>query len=390
MSSTRHAIASALLAAMFAGPTFAQQAASVIVEPVVVAEVTETAPVIAEFVATVESEVATRRDGVVRRVTFEVGDVVFEGQQLVYLDDQLISIQLQNAEAALEAARAGVDVALARVRLSEQAYARQARLRGSTAFSGGLFEDAEQAVAEAKSEVAVAEARVAIAQAALARVEYDAKHSIIVAPFDGIVISRSAQPGQYISLGGSVARLMDVERLEIEASVPVELIGGLKIGRTLDVVVDAGTVLEAEVRTLLPVENVSTRTRPVRLSVDVDEVPSFLLADGRSVTLQVPVSDPRMALLVPKDALVQGLGGQWRVFVAEEGMAVPRTVTIGQANGTRFEVLSGLAEGELVVVRGNERLQPGQPIVPKLLDDAGGDRREGRAEQPLFLPVRKG
>jgi multidrug efflux pump subunit AcrA (membrane-fusion protein) len=79
--------------------------------------------------------------------------------------------------------------------------------------------------------------------------------------------------------------------------------------------------------------------------------------------VSIPISAPREVLSVPKDALVQA-GSGWTVFVSEEGKAQPRTVEVGVALGDRFEVLSGLAEGDLVVTRGNERLRPGQDIAP--------------------------
>jgi multidrug efflux pump subunit AcrA (membrane-fusion protein) len=68
-----------------------------------------------------------------------------------------------------------------------------------------------------------------------------------------------------------------------------------------------------------------------------------------------------------KDALVQARGG-WTVFVAEDGKAQPRAVNIGVALGDQYEVLSGLAPGDQVVVRGNERLRPGQDIAPSILE----------------------
>ena len=87
------------------------------------------------------------------------------------------------------------------------------------------------------------------------------------------------------------------------------------------------------------------------------------VAVGQSVTVQIPIGAARDVLSVPKDALVQARGG-WTVFVAAEGKAQPRNVELGVALGARYEVLSGLAPGDLVVVRGNERLRPGQDIDP--------------------------
>ncbi|MEL7115827.1 MAG: hypothetical protein AAGP08_09590, partial [Pseudomonadota bacterium] len=87
------------------------------------------------------------------------------------------------------------------------------------------------------------------------------------------------------------------------------------------------------------------------------------IAQGQAITLDVPVSASRIVTVVPKDALVQS-GGGWTVFVNVEGTAQPRGVEIGIALADGFEVLSGLTKGDEVVIRGNERLRPGQPIAP--------------------------
>lgn len=356
---------------LFSVTAFAQgKAATVIVEKIVVAEISDTTPLIARLVATVEANIATRRDGVVQQVLFQVGDAVTKGQELVRIDDQLVDIQLKNAQAALQSAMAGIKVATARLTLTQNAFERQSGLQGSVAFSKARFDDLQQEAAQATGELSRASAQVAIAQAALERAKYDRKHSVIRAPFDGVVITRNVQPGQYISFGGSVAMLLDMNGLEIEADVPVSLLQGLKVGRVLDAELHNGTRAKVTVRTVLPTETLSTRTRPVRLSVDLSNVEPYLIANGKTVTILVPVSAARKVVIVPKDALVQGLDGGWMVFVAVDGKAMPRPVTIGQASSNGLEILSGLVVGDYVVIRGNERLRPDQAITPQ---DADGN-----------------
>jgi RND family efflux transporter MFP subunit len=356
---------------LFSMAAFAQgRAATVIVEKIVTTEIDDTTPLIARLVATVEADIATRRDGVVEQVLFQVGDAVTKGQELVRIDDQLVVIQLRNAQAVLQSAKAGIKVANARVTLTQKAFQRQSGLQGSVAFSKGRFDDLQQEAAQATGELARASALAAIAQAALERAKYDRKHSVIRAPFDGVVITRNVQPGQYISFGGAVAMLLDMSGLEIEADVPVSLLQGLKVGRVLDVELHNGTRATAIVRTVLPTETLSTRTRPVRLNVDLSGVEPYLIANGKTVTVMVPVSAVRKVVIVPKDALVQGLDGGWMVFVAVAGKAVPRPVAIGQASAGGLEILSGLVAGDYVVIRGNERLRPDQAIKPQ---DADGN-----------------
>ncbi|MEM8597015.1 MAG: efflux RND transporter periplasmic adaptor subunit [Pseudomonadota bacterium] len=380
MAATRVLGCLVLALSLLAGPALAQRGpAGVVVAPVLDREIADTAPVIARLVGTVDSQVATRTAGVVAEVHFEIGARVGAGAPLVTLDDQLFRIQAGNAEAALRAALAAVEVAQARSRLSQQALERAAGLQGSVAFSRGSFEDLQQQAAEAASEITRAEAQVGVAEAALERARYDLRHGTILAPFEGVVIERMAQPGQYIDLGAAVARLLDVRRLEIEADVPVDLVGGLSRGRELDAIFDGGFEARATVRSLLPVEVTSTRTRTVRFAVGQDGLPESLGAIGRAVTLRVPISAPRTAPVVPKDALVQKSGG-WIVFVAADGVAEPRTVGLGQSAGEFMEVTSGVTSGEHVVVRGNERLRPGQPIAPRLVDGTPLDEAPTAAE----------
>jgi RND family efflux transporter MFP subunit len=360
---------------LFSVTAFAQgKAATVIVEKVVSAEIGDTTPLIARLVATVEANIATRRDGVVEQVLFQVGDTVSKGQELVRIDDQLVDIELKNAQAALQSAQAGIKVATARVTLPQNAFKRQSGLKGSVAFSKGRFDDLQQEAAQATGELSRAAAQVAIAQAALERAKYDRKHSVIRAPFDGVVITRNVQPGQYISFGGAVAMLLDMNGLEIEADVPVSLLQGLTVGLELEAELHNGTRAMARVRTVLPTETLSTRTRPVRLSVDLSKVEPYLIANGKTVTILVPVSAVRKVVIVPKDALVQGLEGGWMVFVALDGKAAPRPVTIGQASAGGLEIISGLQAGDYVVIRGNERLRPDQAIDPQ---DAEGNAISG-------------
>lgn len=215
---------------------------------------------------------------------------------------------------------------------------------------------------EARGQLSEAIAEVSAAEARLTRVDYQLEHAVIRAPFTGVVVERMAQPGQFVSLGQAVAKFLDFDALEIEADVPVELIRSLPKGTDVGARLADGVLTTSRVRAVLPIETVSTRTRPVRFVVDLNELDPQLLAVGKSVTLQIPVSAPREVVTVPKDALVQNSDGEWTVFVVAEEKAQPRTIVLGQAAGERMEVIEGLAAGELVVVRGNERLRPGQAV----------------------------
>ncbi|MEL6280268.1 MAG: efflux RND transporter periplasmic adaptor subunit [Pseudomonadota bacterium] len=338
--------------------------AAVLVETVEMRQIADTTPVIGRLVGSVEAQVAARAAGVVDEVLFQVGDEVAAGQTLVRLDADLYEIARSSAQAALDAAEAGVETEQARLQLAEQGLQRQVGLQGSTAFSRSQFEDLEQRAAEARGELAKAVAEAETARAALARAEYDITHSEIKAPFAGVVVDRDAQPGAYVNLGDHIGSLLDLDRLEIEADAPASLAEALTPGTSIVVEFDGDISVEASVRAALPVEDVSTRTRAIRLMGDMSAVDRTLVAAGKPVTLQVPVTAPREAVMVPKDALVQSRGG-WIVYTVEDGKAQPRSVALGQSALDWIEAISGVSPGDVVVVLGNERLRPGQAVNAK-------------------------
>lgn len=341
-------------------------AAGVVVETVETRSFTETAPVLGQFVASTNSVVASRIPGLIVEVFVQIGDRVNQGDPLVRLDTELLGIELRAADASRNEAATGLTVAEADLALARQAFERIERLKSSPAFSQGQFNDLERQLQRAQGQIAQAQARIRSADVSIARSRYNLQNASILAPFSGTILERQAQPGEYINTGSAVVSLLDQAHLEIVADVPASYINGLPEGREITVRLTGGEDYPVKVRAVLPRKSVATRTRPVRLTAPFTETMSkgqiAPFAVGQSVTVLVPVSEEKSVLTVPKDALVQGRGG-WIVYIAEEGKAQPRPVQIGAAVGNRFEVMSGLQEGQQVVVRGNERLQPGQDIM---------------------------
>lgn len=367
------------LAASFAaiGDADAQgRAASVFVDYVDTRDVVETTPVIGRLKASVESRIAARVSGVVETVLVDAGDPVAEGDLIAQLDTERLEIERTVRRSAIVEAESAESVALARLRLAEQALARSERLRGSSAFSQSNVEDNVQRVAEAMADRARAAAAVETAKAQLAATEYDIARGAIVAPFNGVVLERAAQPGQFIQLGAPAATLLDVSKLEVEADVPNDLIGGLAPGTEVEAAFETGLggatnaqeTLRATVRAIVPSATIATQTRPVRFTLDLDTMAPTRLAAGEAMTIFAPSGASRSVSTVPKDALVYGSGG-WIVFVVDDGKAAPRPVTLGAPTEGRVEVRAGLAPGDVVVVRGNERLRPGQPVEPIFVDE---------------------
>ena len=374
----RQALYSVVIATVALAPVGAaaqDRAAKVVVDVVDVREIRDTQTVIGQLVATRRSTVATRIAGIVDSVAFEVGDQVRKDQALVTLDNSRIRLDKSSAQASVRVAEAAMRVAETRLKLAEQTFARQEALAKSAAFSRSRYQDLELAAVQSRNEYAQAEAQLQSVKSSLELAEYELSHTVIKAPFEGIIISQQAQPGQYVAQGGTVATLLDINNLEVEADVPANIANGLREGVRVEALFEGGARRQVVVRSTIPVQNVSTRTRPVRFSARFDDLGEFQIAIGSSVSLQMPVSAARKVVSAPKDALLQA-GGSWIVYVVEDGVAKRRAVALGQAVGERMEITSGLQSGEMVVVRGNERLRPGQPVAP-VRAPAGNGKTQG-------------
>ncbi|MEL6452370.1 MAG: efflux RND transporter periplasmic adaptor subunit [Pseudomonadota bacterium] len=342
------------------------RAAAVGVQTVETQTLSETVVVFAEIVTPRNGAVASRVAGSVDQVHVLAGTHVQEGDVLVELNRELLSIRVRQARARIIEAEASVATGRARLDSAQTSFERVNALRESSAFSQGRFDDAQADVQVARTQLAEAQARLESSNAQLAEAEYQLERSQIRAPFSGVVLEVQTIPGAFIQAGTPVVRILDTASFEVEASVPARFVIDMRPGQRMVATLETGSNLDLELRAILPVEDPSTRTRAVRFRApglaDIANV-----AVGQSLTVDIPVGTARDVLSVPKDALVQARGG-WTVFVAADGKAQPRQVQIGVPSGDRYEVLSGLAAGDQVVVRGNERLRPGQDITATLVE----------------------
>lgn len=335
------------------------RAAGVLVDKIIVEPLSQTMPVIGRFVAKENGPVAALVSGPVADVTVSVGDRVKKGDVLAQLDTDRLKWNRQLRASVVKEREAEVKTAKAQLTMTQNELDRLASLRKSAAFPRARFDDKQNEVAKFQSEVFVKETSISRAQAELRLADIDLKNSLVKAPFNGVVVMKHTSPGAYLSVGDTVVTIVNDEKLEVEAEIPSDRIAGLTVGRKITGALDTGEALALTVRAIVPQENARTRTRPVRFEVSGMENKG--LATDQTVTVNLPIGEIRQVTSIHKDA-VTSRGGQNFVFVAMDGKAEQRTVQIGEAVGNRFEVLGGVAEGDIVVTRGNERLRPGQAI----------------------------
>lgn len=342
-------------------PAGAQQAAVVEVDAVKSEPLAQTVPVIARLVARQAGDVAARTGGPVATVKVDVGDRVKKGAVIAELDTSRLRRERDRLVAVVEETGQQVAQANAEAALRRQELRRLEGLRDSVAFSQGRYEDAQQALIVAESAISVAEARKTSAEANLALNQVDIAWATVRAPYPGVVTIVHTEAGAWVTLGQPVVTMINDGDLEVAADVPTERIAGIAPGMPVPLVLDDGTAHQAVIRAVIAEENPLSRTREVRFTPDFGTA-GKPLAPGQSASIELPIGPQRDVVTVHKDAIIT-MNGQTFVYVAQSGMAQIRPVQTGIAVGNRFEVVGGLRAEDLVVIRGNERLQPGQSIT---------------------------
>ena len=346
-------------------PVLAEDATLVGVDAVRTEPLNQTVPVIGRLIADHGGVIAARISGPVGEMIFKVGDRVEKGDVIAVLVDdalhwryQLSKAEAKEAEAALQTAKAAYDL-----RVQEQK--RLNRLKESAAFSEARLADKKLEVTSARSAMAESEAALVRSHANQKLAEINLYNTKVRAPFAGVISKRHTDVGAYVDVGSPVVDLIDDRHLEIEASVPAIRIQGLTPGTVVSFILegepsDDKTRLPATVRAVIPDENPLTRTRMVRFSTNFS-MSKRNLATNQSVLLALPAGQESSVVTVHKDAVISRKGKDI-VFVVEDGEANIRPLKLGEAIGPRFVVLAGLKNADIVVIRGNERLRPGQKV----------------------------
>lgn len=291
------------------------------------------------------SDVASEVDGKAVAVEVDAGQRVTKGDVLVRLSSDLQGKRIANARALMEQAKADYELA----RLGDQ---RMSKLFKSRSVSEGEYDNSRlNATASQRSYHAH--------KATLDRLQLELDKASIRAPYDGIVLERRVHRGEWVSKGSTVISMGRDDRFDVEVNVPAGSAGVIRPGLTVKVKV-GGNSIDGEVYAVVPRGDVSTRTFPVKIKI---QNPGNL-AEGMEAQVLLPLGAANKTLVVPRDAIISARGNTvvWAVL---DGKAVPMPVQVVGYRGSEAGVMSEkLAEGMAVVVKGNERLQPGQPVAP--------------------------
>ena len=330
------------------------------IDPVISQSIKQTVPVIGRFVVSKAGVVSAIINGPIGEFRAKVGDKVKAGDIIAVLKNETLKWRYELQKAEEEKHKAAVLTVKARLKLRHQELQRLEKLQTSAAFSQARLDDKRQDVIVAESEAAETLAELASAQASRKLAEINLYNASIRAPYAGVITKRHTEVGTYVKVGDPLVDMVDNLHLEIEAEVPANRIDGLKPALKIKGFTSKKFPIIATVRAIIPSENPQTRTRLVRF---VPQIPNGQenIANNQGITLYIPSNNQTRGITVHKDAIISRKG-LTIVYSAVGGKAKIRPVQLGEAVGSRFIVKNGLTIGDLVVVRGNERLRPEQNI----------------------------
>lgn len=354
--------AAGLVVLLAALPAAATEAPRVLAVPVLEARLDPGYELRRPFIGRVEaarsSDLGFELSGTLSSVLADEGDAVAAGQALAKLDDA--RLQARRGELAAGLAQARADLALARATF--------ARVEKARTFEGV----SDQEVDQARQQVAALEAAEALAGSRLASVDVDLDKSVLAAPWAATVIARHADEGQVLAPGQPVFSLIERAPLEVRVGVAGDTVVALAPGDGIAVDV-AGVELAGTVRAVLPVRD--PRARTVDVLIRLPEEAPVLPGDIARLMLERRVDSPGAWL--PIGALAEARRGLWSVLVAAPAGsgAVPpgathrlerRLVQLLHQESDRAFVQGALADGDLVVADGLQRVSQGQfvRIVP--------------------------
>ncbi|HTB82915.1 MAG TPA: efflux RND transporter periplasmic adaptor subunit [Candidatus Sulfotelmatobacter sp.] len=306
----------------------------------------------AEFRPYVEVALPAKVTGYIGKMNVDFGDKVKAGQLLATIEVPELQAELDNARAAEQKARADYTN-------SSLIYT---RLNSVNQDHPNLV--AQQDLDTAQANVLTATAAIAAAKANVEKYQTMVGYTQITAPFDGVITFRYADPGTLIDAQGKpLVRVSDNYRLRLDFPVTVDYVKDVKLGDAVTVRVDSlnGKTLTGKISRFTHEVDDNTRTMITEIEVpnaDLELIP------GMYATVVLKVEKHEQALAVPTEA-ISGSGTPVVFVVNSHDDIERRPVKLGLETPDKYEVLSGVSEGERVVVGNLAAFSDGQKVEPK-------------------------
>jgi RND family efflux transporter MFP subunit len=323
-----------------------------------------------------QATVSAKVTGKVVEVLIEEGMKVKEGQVLARLDDSNVKTSLDVAEAELKSTRLTLEETRAQLKQADLEFTRDTALANAKLISPADLDKAESDAMTLRARVIRQQQDIATAESQAALWKQQIEDMVIRAPFDGVVTTKNAQPGEMlspISAGGGFTRtgigtIVDMNSLEIELDVNENYINRVEAAQPAEATLDAYPDWKIPCKVIAIIPTADRQKSTVKVRVGFDKLDPRILPDmsvkvAFRETAAAPVAVTR-AVLVPKSALLSQ-DGHDVVFVTQDGRAERRAVTVMDTQGDEAVLSAGVSAGEKIVVNPPAILKDGASVKEK-------------------------
>ncbi len=337
-------------------PESAQSAPSVAVVKVTREDLSREIKIPAEFRPYTEVELHAKVSGYLQQMNVDFGDRVKAGQLLATIEIPELKDELDNAIAVEKKAEADY----------RNAHLTYTRLTAVNHDHPNLV--AQQDLDTAESRACVTSAAITAAKAGVEKYQTLLDYTKITAPFDGVVTRRYTDPGSMIQAGTAsqalpLLRLSDNYHLRLDFPVSVDYVQDIHVGDPVDVKIESlgGKTFTGKISRFSDRVDETTRTMTAEMEVPNSKLE---LIPGMYATVVLKADQRPHAVAIPTEAVSSGKS---TVLVVNANNEVEqRDITLGMETPTKYEVLSGLHEGDLVAIGNTSQLKPGEKVEPKL------------------------
>lgn len=328
------------------------------IETIKAAAIAETVEVVGTVRARTSAVVSTRIPGTVSVLRVREGDRVRKGQVLAQLDAQENQATAAAALAGIDEARRGLDEALSRKKLADTTFERYHKLFNEQAVTRQEFDTRQTEKELAAQGVARAEARLKQTQEGSRAAAAMADYTQIVAPISGVITSKQADLGASVFPAQPLMTIEDEGSYQLELAMPESLATRIKPGTAVLVTLDAlNTSFSASIAEVVPAADPASHTFLAKIMLARKGLKSGMFGRG-ALNTGTTVN----AMTAPKKSVVErgALTSLW--VLDKDNIARMRLVKTGKTVSDRVEILSGLSDGERVIVGGTEKVSEGARI----------------------------
>jgi RND family efflux transporter MFP subunit len=295
-----------------------------------------------------QAELSSQTGGLVEAVNARPGDRVSEGQVLVQVDIERLTLDL-------DLQRSNAAASQAQLELAEGQLERAKALVDRGVSTASTLEQAQSSVDGLRASVSALTDQVAAA-------ELNLRNASVRAPFDGIVSSRSVEPGAYVGIGSPFITVVDLSMVEMEANASVSAGALLRPGQPVTISVDgiADRTFPGTVERINPVATEGTRTIPVYVTLANTD---GILLGGMFATGEVVVAKEENAIAIPTDAIREDGQGAYVLRIIDGTLTRQPVSQADQWEGGLTRLVDGLAPGDVVVSAALPELSVGDLVT---------------------------